>query len=138
ESAIALLTEELASDRFDTAVDPQGRLIGASAELMALELMLESSDARFQAVLERLARRLTDYENSRLSGPQRRFLMRRLQKIAPEKVSFPTLEAEDLAALWLEAQPKSGPVPGLRRTALTNVCQFASVTGRLVILHRCD
>ena len=138
ESAIALLTQELASDRFAAAVDPQGRLIQSNAELMALELMLASSDARFQVVLDRLTKRLSDYDNSLLSGPQRRFLMRRLRQIAPEKVSFPTLEAEDLAALWLEAQPDPGPAPGLRRTALTNVCQFASASGRVVALHRCD
>jgi signal transduction histidine kinase len=138
DSAIALLTQELASDRFSAAVDFQGRLIRPNAEMMALELMPASSDAQFQVVLDRLAKQLADYEDSFLSGSQRRFLMRKLQQIAPGKVRFPTLDAEELAALWLEAGPKPRPVPGKLTTALTNICQFASGSGRVVVLSRCD
>jgi signal transduction histidine kinase len=100
--------------------------------------MASPSEMRFQEVLDRLAKQLADYENPLLAGSQRRFLMKRLQQLAPEKVIFPTLKAEDLAALWLEARPKSEPAPGLRTTALANICQFGSGNGRVVVLHRCD
>ena len=138
DAAIRVLTESLAADRVADAHDSHGRLIVANAELMALELIESASDPRFRAVKDRLIKRLTDYE-APIPAPQRRFLMRKLQQVAPGEARFPTLEAEDLAARWIEATPNATrAAPGLRATALSNVCQFASGSGRVAVLYRCD
>jgi len=64
--------------------------------------------------------------------------MRKLQQLTPANARFPTLEAEDIAARWIEATPNPTRAPGLRATALTNVCQLASGNGRVVVLLSCD
>ena len=52
-----------------------GRLIAPDAELRALELIDDKSDARFQTVAGRLVHRLADYSDPLLGSAQRRFLM---------------------------------------------------------------
>lgn len=138
DAAIEVLTESLGADRFARAHDSQGRLILANAELMALELIETAADPRFRTVKNRLIPRVTDYEGAQIPAPQRRFLMRKLLQLAPAEARFPTLEAEELAARWVEATPNRARAPGLRKTALTNICQFASGNGRVVALHQCD
>src|SRR6185436_16754548 len=86
--------EAFGSERYRHIADPQGRLIAANAELMALELMTNRSSPRFQAIARRLAARLNDYENPVLAAPQRRFLMAEVQRLSPEKMDFPTFAAE--------------------------------------------
>ena len=95
--AIQLVNEILADGCYDQATDPQGRLIAANADLMVLELMTNHASLVFQATAQRLAKRLTDYENPALAASQRLFLMEELQKLCP-KIAFPTLAAEELAA----------------------------------------
>jgi len=137
DATIELLTKSLGADRFSRALDSQERLIAANAEMMALELIGSASDPRSLVVADRLTRRLNDYE-APIPAPQRRFLMRKLQQMAPANARFPTLEAEDMAARWIEATPNPTRAPGLRATALTNVCQLAYGNGRVVVLQRCD
>jgi signal transduction histidine kinase len=138
DAALRILTEELAADRFATAVDLQGRLVAANAELRALELIGTQSDARFPGVFNRLAGRLADYDKTSIPAPQRRFLMARLQPLAPERIHFPTREAEELAAVWLETSPNPASASDRRTSPLTNTCAFASGSGRVVVLRRCD
>jgi len=138
DAAVKILTETLGADRFVRSQDSHGRLIVANAELMALELIESAADPRFQAVKDRLVKRVTDYEGAQVPASQRLFLMHKLQQLAPAEDRFPTLEAEDLAARWVEATPNPARAPGLRKTALTNICQFASGSGRVVALQRCD
>ncbi|HKQ40826.1 MAG TPA: HAMP domain-containing sensor histidine kinase [Verrucomicrobiae bacterium] len=89
-AAVSLVTEVFADPRYAHAADSQGRLIAANAELMVYELSREESIAR------RLHQRLMDYQNPVLAAPQRRFLMKELQTLAPH-MEFPTLMPEDLA-----------------------------------------
>ncbi len=109
EAAIAVINGTLSEERFRSAADPQGRLIAANAELMALEFMDRRSEA-FRVTAERLRRRLTDYENARLAAPQRRFLMKELRALAPG-IRFPTLPAEELAARFCERRFIEGAAP---------------------------
>jgi signal transduction histidine kinase len=138
EAAIALLTGPLEEDRYRHATDAQGRLLVPSAELMALELLKDPAPDRARATLERLTKRLLDYDDSALSAPQRRFLMHEVQRLYPEQALSPMLAAEDLAARFLEAGPVHAGEPTLHPTALPGVWQFASTRGRVVTLHQTE
>jgi signal transduction histidine kinase len=98
QDAIRLISELLGAEQYGRAVDQQGRLIVANAELMALELI--EDPAAFQATALRLQQRLTDYENVALAAPQRRFLMKELRRIS--RAEFSTLAAEELAAAFYD------------------------------------
>jgi len=104
ESVIRLAGEVLADQRFQRAIDPQGRLIVANVELMALELITNRSSSVFQAIAHRLQARLLDYENPALAASQRLFLMKELRIMDPT-IEFPTLAAEELAAQFQETYP---------------------------------
>src|SRR6185369_10207141 len=104
DSAIQLIEKVLGDERYHRAVDPQGRLIVANAELMALELTSDKASTRSRSIADRLKQRLSDYENSVLAAPQRRFLMKEFQKLSPQ-IEFPTLTAEQLAAEFCEHRP---------------------------------
>jgi signal transduction histidine kinase len=138
DTAFNVLTETLGAERFARAQDAQGRLLVANADLMALELIESPADPRFQVVKDRLIKRVNDYAGAPIPAPQRRFLMRRLQQAAPAEASFPTMKAEEIAARWIEATPNPTRAPGLSATALTNICQFPSANGRVVVLSRCN
>jgi signal transduction histidine kinase len=73
----------------------------ANAELLALERSTDRDNPAFLAAAARLESRIKDYGESRIPAPQRRFLMRELQRLHPA-AQFPTLAAEDLAAKYLE------------------------------------
>jgi signal transduction histidine kinase len=106
QDAIRLITETLGGRQYGQAVDPQGRLIAANAELMIVELIGDTNSPAFQTMAERLKRRLMDYENAALAAPQRRFLMKQLQRISGAE--FPTLAAEELAAAFCDRAPVAG------------------------------
>jgi len=97
DEATQLVNEMLGGERYDRAVDPQGRLIVANAELMVLELTTNHASSIFQSTAQRLKKRLMNYDNPVLAAPQRRFLMKELQTLSPN-IEFPTLAAEELAA----------------------------------------
>jgi len=73
-----------------------------------------------------------------MTSAQRRFLMRSVQGLFPDHGQFPTLAAEDLAALYLEAGRTASDASGLRPAALPGVWQFTSAHGRVITLHRSD
>jgi signal transduction histidine kinase len=58
--------------------------------------------------------RLEDYGDPLLPAGQRRFLMQQLCEIAPEGLEFPTLEAEILAASYLEHRQSNPPAAARR------------------------
>lgn len=137
-AALAVLLGPLAEERFQKATDAEGRLVAPNAELMALELLKETSPERVAAPLQRLKSRLVDYNDPALAAPQRRFLMHELQGLFPGVTDFRTLAAEDLAARYIEAGPIQLSEPGLRTTALPGIWRCVSAGRRAVELHRTE
>ena len=138
KEAISVLTGPLAEERYRHATDAQGRLVVPNAELMALELLIDAAPADVPAMRDRLNTQLLDYEGFAVPAPQRRFLMRELQRVFPREAGFPTLAAEDLAARWVEADAISAREPVLRTSVLPDVWQFASSRGRVLTLHQSE
>ena len=138
DEVIQLVDIVFSSEQYRHAADPQGRLIAANAELMALELITNRNSALFQSIAHRLAARLTDYEDPVLAAPQRRFLMKELQAISPAKIEFPTLAAEELAAEANEnnLHPARGSI--LQRSVLPDLWQFTTPNDRVLALIRSD
>ena len=138
EAAIATLTETLGQPQYGRAVDPGGRLIVAASELRALELIEDPTDLKFHSVAERLSTRLCDYNDPLLASSQRRFLMRRLQELLPQAVDFPTLEAEDIAAEFCEANPRPSKDTVVRLTQSPGLWQLASPDRRVYAIFRTE
>jgi len=136
DAAIRVLSEVLSDPRYRDAVDAHGRLVAPNALLFALELTDDSSDARYSTTLESLVGRLTDYGDPLLPSPQRRFLMRRLQELAPDCPPFPTLAAEELAAEYLQTNPSLPLGSQLLPTPLEKVWRMASADKTVVALFR--
>ena len=141
EEAIRILTESLWEPVFAEAIDRQGRLIAADAELRALELMLPqfrenntAPETSVTTIADRLRARLSDYADGQLSTSQRLFLMKRLQSLFPDQADFATLQAEELAQRFLanRSSPTKGDV--LQTTDLPNVWQIATPSGRALLL----
>ena len=134
DAAIRLINDILSTEAFRAAADPQGRLIVANAELMALELMTNHDLPIFKTIAQRLADRLADYENPVLAAPQRRFLMKELEKLSSGENHFPTLKAEELAAELLGARPTQTPESVLQRSPLPGLWQFTTPNHRVLAL----
>jgi signal transduction histidine kinase len=137
EAAVRIAIDQLGSARFRQAVDPQGRLIVANAELMVLELVLDRATQAFQSTARRLRDRLLDYDNPSLAASQRRFLMRELSRLCPE-LDLPLLHAEDLAAPFVERGQWRIGEPGLRRAPVPGAWQFMTPDRRVLALFRSD
>ena len=134
DAAIQLVHEVFGEERFGQAADPQGRLIAANVELMALELITNRSSPVFDSLVQRLATRLRDYNNAALAAPQRLFLMKEMERIAPAKDRFPTLAAEELAAAVVQKHPALADNSGLQRGAGPGVWQCVTPNGRVLAL----
>ena len=111
QTALKVLTEELAEAEYRDATDPRGNFIFPDAQLRALELLAEPEADEYQRIVEALVARLEDYGDPLLPAGQRRFLMRQLPGVAPDCPDFPTLGAEILAADYLDYR-RSNPRPG--------------------------
>jgi signal transduction histidine kinase len=135
--AIRLIDEVLSDQRYVRATDPQGRLIVANAELMALELMTNSAAPNFQSTAQRLRERLMDYANPVLAAPQRRFLMKELRRLSPQS-ELPTLSAELLAAEIRESEPTSAGDSALRPAPRPALWQFTTANRRVLALVRSE
>jgi signal transduction histidine kinase len=156
-AAIDLLVVDLADPSFRQAVDRQGRAIQPDVLLRGLELMQTADHPARARTVERLTQILEDYEDDTLSASQRRFLMKRLGEIADPAPEFTTLEAEELAAAYIDrhstmaetsflspfAIPESwllgseeSPRPVLRPSLLTRVWQLPFPDRRGVALFR--
>lgn len=137
DSAVRLISETFSSERYRHAVDPQGRLIAANVELMALEMVTNSTSPIFQSIARRLAARLTDYESPGLAAAQRRFLMGELQRLSPAGIEFPTLSAERLAEMS-DKHAKPAPVCVWQRSEPPGLWQFTTPNRRVRALLRTD
>lgn len=164
EAAIRILSETLGREHYRRAVDSGGRSIVAAAELRTLELLTDPTDPRFRTAVERLSKRLADYGDPLLAGPQRQFLMGRMKQLVEGRlrpvedpasappgwqppseplraslyrvVEFPTLEAEKLAARFCEANPVPSEDPVVRLTQSPGLWQLASPDKRIYALFR--
>ena len=152
DATIHLVDQVLSDPRYVRAIDSQGRLVVANAELLALELLTNNTATTFQSVAQRLRQRLLDYENQALAATQRRFLMKELQRLSPQ-LDFPTLNAEELAAGAIERLSQTSPAAfsnglagaqpissqqGLHRSALPDVWQFTTPKRRALALVRTE
>ncbi|HTD85497.1 MAG TPA: HAMP domain-containing sensor histidine kinase [Candidatus Binatia bacterium] len=126
-AAVRLVKNTFSDERYREVADAQGRLIAANVELMAFEL---SGD---EALAERLRQRLTDYQNPVLAAPQRRFLMKEVQRLSPG-TEFPTLSAEELAAPVSQLPGDSS----FDRTPGMDAWRFTTPNRRVVALFETD
>lgn len=136
QAAIKVLSETLTQERYPRAVDPQGRLLAPNAQLLALQLIGDPADPSFRPVADQLRRRLSDYTDPALPADQRRFLMKQLRSLMPGDAEFPTLEAEDLAARYVESDPPPPQGSSLRRSGLPDVWQLRPPNGRVLALFK--
>ncbi len=136
QRAIEILTGPLAEDKYRNAMDAHGRLIAPNSQLLALQLMKDSNQEEFLSLAADLARRLNDYSDVAMPSAQRRFLMQSLQQTMPDPVQFPTLDAETLAAEYLESQ-RPTPQPNLlTKVGRADLWHIGSQDKRIVMLFR--
>ncbi len=159
--ALAKLAELVGDPRLRHAVGARGVLIVPNAQLLILKLIgpaLAAEPPRSagrqnddrdgvpasgsptgslrQQTLADLVTRLNDYGDAALSSSQRRFLMREVKALAPGAAIFPTLEAEELAAEYLDHDPARPADARLQRTPLAKVWRLPVADGTLVALFR--
>ncbi|MFT3829428.1 MAG: HAMP domain-containing sensor histidine kinase [Opitutaceae bacterium] len=137
-AALAILTDQLPSARFRAVCDSQGRLIVPNALLLALELLGDETPERSESLRRKLGALALDYSDPALAAPQRRLLLRELQKVAPAPRLAAFLSAEDLAAEWLATRPGPSTDSELRASALPGVWQLAIPSARVVLLFRLE
>lgn len=114
-AASAVLIERLLHPRYRDAQDPTGRLLAPAAMLRILELT-PAAAADPAEIVRGLTDRINDYGRPELPSSQRRFLATSLlarsrsvaeaERAVPGSV-FPTLEAERLAADYLDAHGRA-------------------------------
>ena len=143
DAAMAVLGGTLAEPRFAATTDAQGRLLLPNTEFMALELGAAKQSTWVPALRERLREQLLNYDSLPMPASQRRFLMHELQRLY--QIVFPTLKAEDLAARYRTAttlaagtSPNRAASPALSPAPLSGVWQFASHSGRVLLLLDAD
>ena len=137
-SAIALLTRASSDHRFHLATIDGGRLFAPNAQLLALELMADSTHPQYDETSADLRRRLSDYSDPALPSSQRRFLMERMQDLTPSLPDFPTYVAEILAADYLRTEPAPPQDPVLGRSAPGGLWRIASAGNTLVAVFHED
>jgi len=125
EAAITLITETLQQPRLQSATTPAGRLIAPSAQLLALGAIGNSEHSAFEAIVVSLQERLSSYDDALLTGAQRRFLMKALLQAEPSLEPFPTLKAEELAALYLDTENDIAEQSVLRPSTVPGVWHMA-------------
>jgi signal transduction histidine kinase len=85
-------------------VNTATRSAEANADLLALEKWTDRNSPQFKGAPARLETQVANYKTVALPSAQRRFLMHELERLDPN-AQFPTLNAEELAARFLEANP---------------------------------
>lgn len=135
KAALAVVNGPLQEDALREVTDPQGRLIIAGAELLALDLMPPDSPERIP-VLARLRARVLDYDSVEMPAAQRRFLLGELLKRKPDSALEQMLAAEDLAQNYLGSGGGRPIAIGLQSSSVPTVWQTASELGTVVLLHR--
>ncbi len=140
EEAVALLLDDLGRERFAAARDARGRLIAPNALLLALRLLDDPASDEFRLLARRLHRRLSSYAEPALAAPQRRFLMGQLSRLVDDLEPFPTAEAEELAARFVDSEPELGEIsaagPVLAPSSLPGLWRLPSPNRRVIALYR--
>ena len=121
--------------RISTGRDPQGRLIAADEQLLALHL-LKPAEPAYLTSLHRLTSLLNDYSSALLPSAQRLFLMHEVRTLDPH-ADFPTYAAEELAEQFLEADGASGEQT-LQPSRIPDVWKLTLPGGRAIALYRRD
>ena len=117
DAALRAINENFVTGPLARATDPQGRLIGADEQLLALHLVPRADHRHLVALLN-------DYEHVTMPSAQRLFLMDEVRALDPAS-QFPTIEAERLAAQYLETN-----------SAPKDTWKLASKSGRVAALFR--
>jgi signal transduction histidine kinase len=158
EPALAKLSELTGNANLRRVAGAQGVLIVPAAQLLLLKIVGPARPALAAVphpygdsngggmpasgsptkTLTDLVARLNDYSDADLPSSQRRFLMREVKTLAPEAVTFPTLEAEDLTAEYVEREPALPTDMKLQRTPLAKVWRLPSADRTIVALIRED
>ncbi len=117
DAALRSIQENFVSGPLARATDPQGRLVAADEQLLALHLF-PRADHRHLVEL------LNDYDRVTMPSAQRLFLMDEVRAL-DANAEFPTIEAERLAAEYVETN-----------SAPKDTWKLASKSGRIVALYR--
>ena len=133
-AALRAIDEHFGNGRLAAATDADGRSIAADEQFLALHLM-PPGDPRRPPALQHLVNLLNDYDHAAMPAAQRLFLMDEVRAMAPS-TEFPTLEAERLAAQFLENGDPRPASAGLQPTRIPDVWQITSRPGRFVALYR--
>ncbi len=136
QAAVEILAVTLADAKYRDAKDTNGRLIVPNAQLFALQLIDDPTHSDYKRTLELVVLQLTNYSDPGLPSSQRRFLMKELQALVPDCPPFPTLAAENLAADYLESNPRLPAAIYLMPTPLPDLWQLASPNKTVVALFR--
>ena len=129
QAATQSILEYFAAGRLVNALDLQGRMIAADEHLLALHLM-QPADPRRPGTLKRLVGWVNNYRLP-IPSAQRLFLMDELKAMGVKPETFPTYEAELLAARALETGEIRAGV-GLESTRLPGRWRLTAKDGRAV------
>ena len=140
EDAITILTQSLAIEAYPDAVDRQGRLIAADAQLRALQLMDGPGHSGFDGTAARLRARLQDYAGPAMPSAQRAFLMRQWQLLVDDGPGFNSLQAEALAVRWIDSDAPlyASTSPGIQPSTLPDVWELYHADTRVLALYRTE
>ncbi len=101
--AVELLQRQVHNPRLQAALAPDGRWVLVDLMLLLAEKTKGTDPRLATETADALSARLNDYTQPHLgAGCSSRFAMHRLMQWFPDRLAFPTLPAEDLAAEYLE------------------------------------
>ena len=129
QAAAQTILEYFATGKLINAVDLQGRMIAADENLLALHLM-QAGDPRRSETLKRLVGWVNNYRLP-IPSAQRLFLMGELKAMGVKPETFPTYEAESLAASALEAGDIRAGF-GLEETRVAHLWKLTAKGGHAV------
>ena len=115
------------------AMTPDGRLIAADLQLLAVQGLLPDDPARSTRA-ERLASLLNDYDVS-MPSAQRLFVMGELRRTTPE-IRLPTEDALRVSTQFIEGGPPLPESGGFRPTLTREVWALTSANHRVIGLYR--
>ncbi len=129
QAAAQAILEYFATGKLVNAADLQGRMIAADENLLALHLM-PPGDPRRSETLKRLVGWVNNYRLP-IPSAQRLFLMGELKAMGVKPGTFPTYEAESLAASALEAGDIRAGF-GLEETRVAHLWKLTAKGGHAV------
>ena len=119
--------------RLPSAGDAGERSLSASADLLRLEKLADRSGDQFRQFAGKLEQQVSNYDTEMIPSAQRRFIMHELQRLDSGAL-FPTLDAEELAARYLETGPTVAHDNGLQATSAHEMWSALSPSRRVLAL----